>query len=546
MSDASSDDLNSSNNSSDSGLIQRGDHEAEEPLAPRSPSPTNIDGESSFDLSVAAENDSRSVTPKPTRDVSDADVTLEEVQHEEGAAPAGNASDSSSAKREVDDGDEEDEEVPAKKRRVQLDSDEEEAEGRQSRSSDAGSKAGDSSGNESEQSPTERRVALDSDDEEDPTDVMEREMREANPQLFVNAGASDSDEDNDDQKKELMANIFGEDSDDDDVVEKDVAPSSSKVADDDEDEPRFLGRERVDDEVDDGKEWDFDVMMKQKKKESKKRRRRKDGTVDLISDMDDQVKELVEKMQDAANQDRVANAERKPALKKRKLLAAVKQTLLRADLFDTLLDNHMMSAVSEWLAPLPDKSLPALEIRTTLLKILQGYGRLEQGILKQSGLGKAVMLLYKHPRETKENRDMANKLIREWARPIFQLDTDMRSLDKDERTLRDFEHIPEVKRKNMTFEDYQRREGAPKAPAPTDDSVRVGEKGFIGRARVPKPSTRDYIVRPKPKTEAQFRGATKNKTSTRLDRAQRDFLERTKKNKTMRAVTISLEGRKMS
>lgn len=88
------------------------------------------------------------------------------------------------------------------------------------------------------------------------------------------------------------------------------------------------------------------------------------------------------------------------------------------------LDNGMMNAVSEWLAPLPDKSLPALEIRTELLRILQGYGRLEPGTLKQSGLGRAVMLLYKHPRETPENKRLAQNLLREWARPIFQVHID--------------------------------------------------------------------------------------------------------------------------
>uniref|UniRef100_A0A1I7YY35 TFIIS N-terminal domain-containing protein n=1 Tax=Steinernema glaseri TaxID=37863 RepID=A0A1I7YY35_9BILA len=532
MSDIGSDDLNSSNNSSASGADQQ---EIQEPL-PRSPSPTPIDGESSFDISVAAENDSRSVTPKPTQDVSDGDMTLEK--------PAQEASLDNKERVEEDE-----EEVPTKKRRVQVDSDEEEDTAKASAEGDSEN----NSGGEAEVSSTKRRVALDSDDEEeDIADKNERELRAANPNLFDNGSSDESDNDNDEQKKELMANIFGEDSDDEDSGK--AAASSSKAAEEDEDEPRYLGRERPDeDEVDDTKEWDFDLMMKKKKKENKKRRRRKDGTVDLISDMDDQVKELVEKMQEAASQDRVANAQRKPALKKRKMLAVVRQTLLRADLFDTFLDNHMMSAISEWMAPLPDKSLPALEIRTTLLKILQGYTRLEQGILKQSGLGKAVMLLYKHPRETKENKEIANRLIGAWSRPIFQLDSDMRTLDKDERTQRDFEHIPAVKRKNMSLEDYQQRlEEAQKKkekvppPPPEDESVvRVGDKGFVGRARVPQPSTRDYIVRPKPKTEAQFRGATKSKSNTRLDRAQRDFLERTKKNKAMRAVTISLEGRNL-
>lgn len=85
------------------------------------------------------------------------------------------------------------------------------------------------------------------------------------------------------------------------------------------------------------------------------------------------------------------------------------------------IDNGMMNVISEWLAPLPDKSLPALEIRTDLLKILQDFSRLEPGTLKQSGLGRAVMLLYKHPRETKENKALAARLISDWARPIFQV-----------------------------------------------------------------------------------------------------------------------------
>lgn len=113
--------------------------------------------------------------------------------------------------------------------------------------------------------------------------------------------------------------------------------------------------------------------------------------------------------------------DKRPAFQKRKMLKVVRTTLLRMDLFEALLDNGMMSAISDWLAPLPDKSLPSLEVRSTLLKILEGYPPLDQGILKQSGLGKAVMFLFKHPKELQENKIIASKLIREWSRPIFQV-----------------------------------------------------------------------------------------------------------------------------
>lgn len=80
----------------------------------------------------------------------------------------------------------------------------------------------------------------------------------------------------------------------------------------------------------------------------KNRKRRNDGGIDLISDNDDQIKTLVDQMMRAAALDRTANENRQPAFQKHKLLSVVRQTLLKTDLFEVLLDNQMMSAVSDW------------------------------------------------------------------------------------------------------------------------------------------------------------------------------------------------------
>ncbi|KAI6172986.1 IWS1-like protein [Aphelenchoides besseyi] len=250
---------------------------------------------------------------------------------------------------------------------------------------------------------------------------------------------------------------------------------------------------------------DFDEMMAQKKKERKRtKRRRRDGAYDLISDADDQIKDLVELMMRAANQDRTSNESRQPAFQKQKLLPLA------------LLDNGMMSAVSEWLAPLPDKSLPSLEVRTTLLKILSDFPNLEQGILRQSGLGKA-------------------------------LESDYTSMSREERYERDTQQNTR-KRRHESQDDIQSSSHANRTAmlmGDEEEEVGPGGKGFVPRARVPKPSMKAYVNRPVPQIEGRFAGPSKGRASTRFDVAQREFKERTKTRKARRHIGVSIAGNKM-
>ncbi|XP_052660766.1 protein IWS1 homolog isoform X6 [Harpia harpyja] len=422
----------------------------------------------------------------------------------------------------LSDSEDDNEKTPAKKVRILSDVEESD--------SDAASEKSDK---------RKKNIVSDSEEEEERKENAGKKKEEKD--LF----GSDSESGN--EQENLIADIFGESGDEEEEEFTGFNQEDLEEEKGDADMKETADESDSDDNIKRGKHMDFmsdfDMMLQRKKSMSGKRRRNRDGGT-FISDADDVVSAMIVKMNEAAEEDRQLNTQKKPALKKLTLLPTVVMHLKKQDLKETFIDSGVMSAIKEWLSPLPDRSLPALKIREELLKILQELPSVSQETLKHSGIGRAVMYLYKHPKESRPNKDMAGKLINEWSRPIFGLTSNYKGMTREEREQRDLEQMPQRRRLSSSGGQTPRRD-LEKVLTGEEKALRPGDPGFCARARVPMPSNKDYVVRPKWNVEMESSRGTSKKGVSRLDKQMRKFTDIRKKSRSAHAVKISIEGNKM-
>ncbi|KAG7234888.1 hypothetical protein INR49_003625 [Caranx melampygus] len=78
-----------------------------------------------------------------------------------------------------------------------------------------------------------------------------------------------------------------------------------------------------------------------------------------------------------------------------------------------------------------------------------------------------------------------------------------------------------------------------------EKALRPGDPGFCARARVPMPSNKDYVVRPKWNVEVDSSRSGFKKGLSLLEKHKRRFAEERKMRRPQGAVKISIEGNRM-
>lgn len=180
----------------------------------------------------------------------------------------------------------------------------------------------------------------------------------------------------------------------------------------------------------------IDEILKNKKTNRPRKKKNNDEVLDSFAD--DEVARLRETMSNAAEEDIRSNQEKLPATAKLKLLPEAMETLRkcvsllscssiknsnhhpRASLAQSMIDNNLLEAVRRWLEPLPDRSLPALNIQREFFNIIKKMEFIDSAVLKESGLGRVVLFYTKCKRVTPDITRIANDLVSIWSRPIIK------------------------------------------------------------------------------------------------------------------------------
>lgn len=263
------------------------------------------------------------------------------------------------------------------------------------------------------------------------------------------------------------------------------------------------------------------------------------------------VENVMAELEVTAEEDADLNRQGKPAVNKLKKLPLLTDVLSKKQLQQEFLDHGVLTLLKNWLEPLPDGSLPNINIREAILKILtdfpidlEQYDRREQ--LKKSGLGKVIMFLSKSDEETTSNRKLAKDLVDQWSRPIFNKSTrfeDMRNVEDERVPFR----RPLAKKSGNKAAGMESRDGDLDLDE-FSQGRKSGQSSSRQHASRPEATPLDFVIRPQSKIDPdEIRARAKQAVQDQRRMKMNKKLQQLKapKKKQLQATKLSVEGRGM-
>ncbi|KAH6783454.1 Transcription elongation factor family protein [Perilla frutescens var. hirtella] len=379
------------------------------------------------------------------------------------------------------------------------------------------------------------------------------EAGEKNFKLRRNGGGKMRDHDVDPEMKEMWDTIAGGDSeddqegaktmDDDNFIDDSGVDPAHRYGSDNEHSPSRAPQ---------AEEGEEDEEINELFKMGKKKRKTEKSAAEVAL----LVENVMAELEVVAEEDAELNRQGKPAINKLKKLSLLTNVLAKKQLQLEFLDHGVLTLLKNWLEPLPDGSLPNINIRAAVLKILndfpidlEQFDRKEQ--LKKSGLGKVIMFLSKSDEETTSNRKLAKELVDKWSRPIFNKSTrfeDMKNFE-DERVLR----RPPVKKvmskgAGMPSRDYDLDFSKQSPQGSKSGESSFGQSSSRQHASRPEAMSMDFVVRPQSKVDPdQVRARAKQMVQDQRRAKMNKKLQQLKapKRKQLQATKLSVEGRGM-
>lgn len=258
-------------------------------------------------------------------------------------------------------------------------------------------------------------------------------------------------------------------------------------------------------------------------------RRKKADEDDLERMQDDKIDFLKNKMIEAANLDVEKNSNGQIATEKLKLLREVTDTMSKADLAISILDNNLLEAVRLWLEPLPDASMPAYQIQKELIHALTSLP-IKTDHLVASGIGKVLVFYQRSKRTEPTLKKIVDRLIGDWTRPILN-----KSDSYKDRTIR-FHDYNKLRFLNQLQLKKRAKQVEPK-------SLYEQQAERRNRAAIPSARTTAYKIAPKVDASLLARQG-KGGTDERFTRINRKMTNSRKK--VVKKSGPSIEGKNLS